>query len=178
MRGKQGYEHLNEPLHILVEAELPVEIVDARLMQAREILEDLLKPIVSSPFSCYKFDCPSNLFYVVYINVFSILSLGRIPGFLQKAAAAGVGNAERNPSRGGFSDVWLRFSVPQQSWHEEGQDQGVMDLIHGGLLELVCEISASKNAVVPMPQVLLCRTNASNCRRGTGTTTVCAGSKF
>lgn len=47
MRGKPGYEHLNEPLHILVEAELPVEIVDARLMQAREILEDLLKPIVS-----------------------------------------------------------------------------------------------------------------------------------
>ncbi|XP_039048683.1 KH domain-containing protein At5g56140-like isoform X2 [Hibiscus syriacus] len=44
MRGKPGYEHLNEPLHILVEAELPVEIVDACLMQAREILEDLLKP--------------------------------------------------------------------------------------------------------------------------------------
>ena len=32
MRGKPGYEHLNEPLHILVEAELPIEIVDARLM--------------------------------------------------------------------------------------------------------------------------------------------------
>ncbi|KAK7813359.1 kh domain-containing protein [Quercus suber] len=45
MRGKPGYEHLNEPLHILVEAELPVEIIDARLMQAREILEDLLKPV-------------------------------------------------------------------------------------------------------------------------------------
>ncbi|XWS27671.1 hypothetical protein CRYUN_Cryun25bG0001400 [Craigia yunnanensis] len=48
MRGKPGYEHLNEPLHILVEAELPVEIVDARLMQVREILEDLLKPIDES----------------------------------------------------------------------------------------------------------------------------------
>ncbi|KAJ7961005.1 KH domain-containing protein [Quillaja saponaria] len=48
MRGKPGYEHLNEPLHILVEAELPVEIVDARLMQAREILEDLLKPVDDS----------------------------------------------------------------------------------------------------------------------------------
>ena len=47
MRGKPGYEHLNEPLHILVEGELPVEIVDARLMQAREILEDLLKPVVN-----------------------------------------------------------------------------------------------------------------------------------
>lgn len=46
MRGKPGYEHLNEPLHILVEAELPVEIVDARLAQARNILEDLLKPVV------------------------------------------------------------------------------------------------------------------------------------
>ncbi|KAJ8755027.1 hypothetical protein K2173_015539 [Erythroxylum novogranatense] len=48
MRGKPGYEHLNEPLHILVEAELPVEIVDARLMQAREILEDLLRPMDES----------------------------------------------------------------------------------------------------------------------------------
>lgn len=54
MRGKPGYEHLNEPLHILVEAELPVEIVDARLMQAREILEDLLKPIVCFLFSYNK----------------------------------------------------------------------------------------------------------------------------
>lgn len=54
MRGKPGYEHLNEPLHILVEAELPIEIVDARLMQAREILDDLLTPMVcfsSCPFS-------------------------------------------------------------------------------------------------------------------------------
>ncbi|OVA19698.1 K Homology domain [Macleaya cordata] len=48
MRGKPGFEHLNEPLHILVEAELPVEIIDARLMQAREILEDLLKPVDES----------------------------------------------------------------------------------------------------------------------------------
>ncbi|KAB5521976.1 hypothetical protein DKX38_026295 [Salix brachista] len=48
MRGKPGYEHLNEPLHILVEGELPVEIVDARLMQAHEILEDLLKPVDES----------------------------------------------------------------------------------------------------------------------------------
>ncbi|KAG9146778.1 hypothetical protein Leryth_005109 [Lithospermum erythrorhizon] len=48
MRGKPGYEHLNEPLHILVEAELPVEIIDARLMQAREILEELLQPVDDS----------------------------------------------------------------------------------------------------------------------------------
>lgn len=48
MRGKPGYEHLNEPLHVLVEAEFPAEIIDARLMQAREILEDLLKPVVCS----------------------------------------------------------------------------------------------------------------------------------
>lgn len=48
MRGKPGYEHLNEPLHIVVEAELPFEIIDARLMQAREILEDLLRPMDES----------------------------------------------------------------------------------------------------------------------------------
>ncbi|RWR83420.1 KH domain-containing protein [Cinnamomum micranthum f. kanehirae] len=48
MRGKPGYEHLNEPLHILVEAELPADTVDARLMQARDILENLLKPVDES----------------------------------------------------------------------------------------------------------------------------------
>uniref|UniRef100_A0A7N0U1X5 K Homology domain-containing protein n=1 Tax=Kalanchoe fedtschenkoi TaxID=63787 RepID=A0A7N0U1X5_KALFE len=48
VRGKPGYEHLNEPLHILIEAELPVEIIDARLIQARDILEDLLKPVDES----------------------------------------------------------------------------------------------------------------------------------
>ena len=42
MRGKPGYEHLNKPLHLLL------EIVDDRLMQAHEILEDLLKPVVSN----------------------------------------------------------------------------------------------------------------------------------
>ncbi|CAH8377210.1 unnamed protein product [Eruca vesicaria subsp. sativa] len=45
MRGKPGFEHLSEPLHLLVEAELPIEIVDARLMQAREVLDELLTPM-------------------------------------------------------------------------------------------------------------------------------------
>ncbi|KAF6141346.1 hypothetical protein GIB67_008523 [Kingdonia uniflora] len=48
MRGKPGYEHLDEPLHILVEAELPLEIIDAHLLQAREILHDLLRPMDES----------------------------------------------------------------------------------------------------------------------------------
>ncbi|PKA51147.1 KH domain-containing protein [Apostasia shenzhenica] len=47
LRGRPGYEHLTEPLHILVEAELPANIVDARLRHAQEILEELLKPVVS-----------------------------------------------------------------------------------------------------------------------------------
>ncbi|GER26626.1 RNA-binding KH domain-containing protein [Striga asiatica] len=48
VRGKPGYEHLNEPLHVLIEAEMPVEIIDARVRQAREIIEDLLKPMDES----------------------------------------------------------------------------------------------------------------------------------
>ncbi|KAI4388554.1 hypothetical protein MLD38_000873 [Melastoma candidum] len=48
MRGKPGYEHLNEPLHILIEAELPMEIIDARLIQARDVLQDLLHPVDES----------------------------------------------------------------------------------------------------------------------------------
>ncbi|CAA0841141.1 KH domain-containing protein [Striga hermonthica] len=48
VRGKPGYEHLSEPLHVLIEAEMPVEIIDARVGQAREIIEDLLKPMDES----------------------------------------------------------------------------------------------------------------------------------
>lgn len=53
LRGRPGYEHLNDPLHILVEAELPVGIIDARLRQAREIIEELLKPVVFTYFHMY-----------------------------------------------------------------------------------------------------------------------------
>ncbi|XP_059668170.1 KH domain-containing protein At2g38610-like isoform X2 [Cornus florida] len=45
LRGRPGYEHLNEPLHILIEADLPANVVDIRLRQAQEIIEELLKPV-------------------------------------------------------------------------------------------------------------------------------------
>lgn len=48
LRGRPGYEHLNEPLHILIEADLPANVVDLRLKQAQEILEELLKPVDES----------------------------------------------------------------------------------------------------------------------------------
>ncbi|KAI3474315.1 hypothetical protein Pfo_029103 [Paulownia fortunei] len=48
LRGRPGYEHLNEPLHILIEADLPANIVDIRLRQAQEIIEELLKPVDES----------------------------------------------------------------------------------------------------------------------------------
>ncbi|KAF5785345.1 putative K domain-containing protein [Helianthus annuus] len=48
LRGRPGYEHLNEPLHILIEADLPANIVDIRLRQAHEIIQELLKPVDES----------------------------------------------------------------------------------------------------------------------------------
>ncbi|KAL5550395.1 hypothetical protein UlMin_000571 [Ulmus minor] len=48
LRGRPGYEHLNEPLHILIEADLPPSVVDLRLRQAQEIIEELLKPVEES----------------------------------------------------------------------------------------------------------------------------------
>lgn len=48
LRGRPGYEHLNDPLHILIEADLPANIVDLRLRQAQEIIEELLKPVDES----------------------------------------------------------------------------------------------------------------------------------
>lgn len=46
LKDKPGYEHLNEPLHILLEAEFPEDIINARLEYAVGILEGLLKPVV------------------------------------------------------------------------------------------------------------------------------------
>lgn len=48
LRGRPGYEHLNEPLHILIEADLPPSVVDLRLRQAQEIIQELLKPVDES----------------------------------------------------------------------------------------------------------------------------------
>ncbi|WVZ62487.1 hypothetical protein U9M48_012235 [Paspalum notatum var. saurae] len=48
LKGKPGYEHLNEPLHILIEAELPANIIDTRLRQAQEVMDELLKPVDES----------------------------------------------------------------------------------------------------------------------------------
>ncbi|KAJ7959969.1 KH domain-containing protein family [Quillaja saponaria] len=48
LRGRPGYEHLNDPLHILIEAELPANIAEIRLRQAQEIIEELLKPVDES----------------------------------------------------------------------------------------------------------------------------------
>ncbi|XP_074587081.1 KH domain-containing protein SPIN1-like isoform X2 [Curcuma longa] len=45
MRGRPGYEHLNNPLHILIEAESPANTIDARLRHAHEVIEELLKPV-------------------------------------------------------------------------------------------------------------------------------------
>ncbi|XP_010529949.1 PREDICTED: LOW QUALITY PROTEIN: KH domain-containing protein At2g38610-like [Tarenaya hassleriana] len=48
LRGRPGYEHLNDQLHILIEADLPANIVEIRLRQAQEIIEELLKPVDES----------------------------------------------------------------------------------------------------------------------------------
>ncbi|KAH7314789.1 hypothetical protein KP509_21G020200 [Ceratopteris richardii] len=48
LRDKPGYEHLNVPLHVLIEAEFPSNIIDIQLNQAREIIEDLLRPVEES----------------------------------------------------------------------------------------------------------------------------------
>lgn len=47
LRDKPGYEHLNEPLHVLVEAEFPADIIDVQLNRAVGIVEELLQPVVN-----------------------------------------------------------------------------------------------------------------------------------
>ncbi|RWW13349.1 hypothetical protein GW17_00022929, partial [Ensete ventricosum] len=48
VRGRPGYEHLNDPLHILIEAELPANVIETRLRHAQEVIEELLKPVDES----------------------------------------------------------------------------------------------------------------------------------
>ncbi|AEE28476.1 KH domain-containing protein [Arabidopsis thaliana] len=48
LKGKPGYEHLCEPLHVLIEAELPEDIINSRLEHAVHFLESLLKPMDES----------------------------------------------------------------------------------------------------------------------------------
>ena len=83
LRGRPGYEHLNDPLHILIEADLPANIVDMRLRQAQEIIEELLKPVVftSCPilllvfhlkilYNHLIFDCVFTCFYCYHDTIF------------------------------------------------------------------------------------------------------------
>ncbi|RAL44920.1 hypothetical protein DM860_003679 [Cuscuta australis] len=53
LKDKPGYEHLKEPLHIVLEAEFPEDILNDRVDYAVKILEDLLKP-VDEPMDHYK----------------------------------------------------------------------------------------------------------------------------
>lgn len=71
MRGRPGYEHLNDPLHILIEAELPFNVVDTRLRQAQEIIEELLKPVVFITFhTCVYFYWFSSIIESLYVETF------------------------------------------------------------------------------------------------------------
>jgi len=65
LRGRPGYEHLNDPLHILIEAELPASVVDVRLRQAQEIIQELLKPVVFLSLSNYVAE--STTYYYSFI---------------------------------------------------------------------------------------------------------------
>jgi len=61
LRDKPGYEHLREPLHVIVEAELPADVCELQVHQACEILQELLKPVVSTrALPCQTLPSPSN----------------------------------------------------------------------------------------------------------------------
>lgn len=44
-RRRSGHKHLHEPLHIIIEANAPTNVVDVTLRQAKEIIEELLIPV-------------------------------------------------------------------------------------------------------------------------------------
>jgi hypothetical protein len=50
--AKGGSEHLREPLHILIEAEMEDDKVEHTIVRARETIEKLLIPLVSHYLQC------------------------------------------------------------------------------------------------------------------------------
>lgn len=95
LKGKPGYEHLSEPLHVLIEAELPEDIINSRLEHAVHFLESLLKPMVHSfhtknPNSSIWLSTPKPFVDMVFV----LLSTGRINGPLQEGTAEGVSGSE------------------------------------------------------------------------------------
>nr|GMD82992.1 KH domain-containing protein At1g09660/At1g09670-like isoform X2 [Ipomoea batatas] len=72
LKDKPGYEHLQEPLHILVEAEFSEDIINARIDYAVKILEDLLKPVVFSLLAS-GVPCSSRVFSSFRLVMQSIL---------------------------------------------------------------------------------------------------------
>lgn len=49
LRGKQGYENLNEPLHILIEAEAPSEdLLEKKISECKQVIAPLLVPVEGS----------------------------------------------------------------------------------------------------------------------------------
>lgn len=166
MRGKPGYEHLNEPLHILVEAELPAEIIDARLMQAREILEDLLRPVVCfCEFSMRLDSLIGKLFdLIVWIIVLSFrknpMISTRSSSFVNLQWSMAL-FARRVPP----CLVLFRPSTTALVW--KGPKQGAKFPLRGEWEDFGdCVNFLQKH--LPLSQVML-STNALNCDRGTGT---------
>lgn len=78
LRGRSGYEHLNEPLHILIEADLPANIVDLRLRQAQEIIEELLKPVVRKSFLTF-----TSPLYLEILRLINFLHLKLLQSLVQ-----------------------------------------------------------------------------------------------
>ncbi|KAL4346506.1 hypothetical protein GQ457_17G001400 [Hibiscus cannabinus] len=63
LKDKPGYKHLNETLHVLVEAEFPEDVINSRLDYAIAILENLLNPVLAFTFFyiCFNSSLSTNL---------------------------------------------------------------------------------------------------------------------
>lgn len=116
LKDKPGYEHLNEPLHILLEAEFPEDIINARLEYAVGILEGLLKPVVRDlqsrgvSFGNEKCLPSTSLFKELIENLFILFS-----GFPQKTLNFNCSNWQKG-CIGTHS-----FSCFQRKWMETGK---------------------------------------------------------
>lgn len=97
LKGKPGYEHLSEPLHILIEAELPEDIIHSRLEHAVHFLESLLLPIVHSSDKKIQTSLSISVCYFKLFcshRLFSLSLIGWINGPLQEGTAEGASSSE------------------------------------------------------------------------------------
>ncbi|XP_047309635.1 KH domain-containing protein At2g38610-like [Impatiens glandulifera] len=72
LRDKPGFEHLNEPCNISIEADLPTDIIDLQIRRAYNMLQEMAKPMQLQVGSFYNPSPSCDVPMIEYTNLYQI----------------------------------------------------------------------------------------------------------